>query len=189
MLLNETNERSSRWSKLMAMPYVSSAVEVIFALLVSNAAIFISIFVILLMKKSGSFDFWVVAKLTFGKTIKTSEVLVYILGFLSPAVWIIVNNIRAWRHVGFLLVLVAAQLIVVISTGLIFALSLANVLSNTEMADTWAWGCLIFALGVWYATLVYEKKVLKTMEGRIPRPRPGSDSGSDLLADLRGGQQ
>lgn len=177
-------EVDSIWQKLMRNAYFSSGVEVLFALLVSNAAILISLFVYTLMRDDGTVPSLFLTALR--ANIKTTEIVVYILGFLAPAIWIMVSNLRAWRHVGFLLVLLLLQVVVVFSTGLIFAFSIAKVLMNDAVATKWSVGCLLAALLVWYATLVYDKKVLKNLEQRIEKARRGRESGAGVLADLRG---
>lgn len=164
--------------------YIASAIEVLFALLVSNAALFVAMFVYLLMASEDSSNLAVVAISTLQKSIKTTEVVVYILGFLAPALWIIVSNARAWKHMYFLIVLLVIQGIVIVSTSLIYALSLANVLNNQALASSWAWASLAAALFVWYITLIYQKKVLLNLEKKIERPTAGHESGSAVLAGL-----
>lgn len=175
---------NSLWllSEIAKSPYSRSLVEVLFALVVSNAAFLLSMFVyVLIQDKSASWEpIWATVK----KEIGTNEIFVYILGFLAPAMWIMVSNVRIWRHVGFLLVLLVLQIIVLLTTAVIFSLSLAEILKNAEFANLWAWGSLGVALVIWYATLVYEKKVLRTIDERIEKPRPGNDSGAGILKEL-----
>lgn len=188
MVLNETDAEatSSRWKMIGKNPFFTSTIEIAFALIISNAAVFISIFVALLISKEQSANLLSVTAQTFRTSIKTTEIVVYILGFLAPVMWTMVTSIRAWRHFGFLLILIGIQFIVIISTSLIYALSIANVLNNQALANRWAWWSLLIALAVWYATLVYDKKVLRNVDELIARPKPGKESGTDVLASLRG---
>lgn len=164
--------------------YIMSGFEVLFALVISNAALFIAMFVYLLMASDDSSNLAGVAVSTLRGSIKTTEVVVYILGFLAPALWIIVSNARAWRHMYFLIVLLIIQGLVIVSTSLIYALSIAKVLNNQALASSWAWCSLAAALIVWYITLVYQKKVLLNLEHRIERPVVGRESGSAVMAGL-----
>ena len=191
MLLNGDGIRQAwrrlqaKWSGVKASPFATSAVEIVFALLVSNAAIFISIFVYILINKKSS-NLFTVALFTFNKSINTTEIIVYILGFFAPVMWIIVSNIRAWRHIGFLIVLISIQIIVILSTSIIYALAIADVLKNQGFANEWAWLSFILALIVWYATLVYDKKVLRHLNERIDQARLSNESGAGVLSALRG---
>lgn len=185
MVLNDMDGSGSLWGRVKKNAYSSSFIEVAFAVLVSNAAILISIFVSLLISKEPTTDLLAVTVSTFRGAVKTTEIVVYILGFLAPAMWIMVGSIRAWRHVGFLVVLMVVQLVVILTTSLIYAMSIANTLNNQAFANKWAWWSLLVALVVWYVTLVYDKKVLRNLENKIERPKPGKDSGSDVLAALR----
>ena len=189
MVLEESSEKAGLWSVWRKNAFVASFFEVAFAVLVSNFAIFIAIFVSLLISKEQATNLFVVTAATFQQSVKTTEIVVYILGFLAPALWIMVGNIRAWRHVGLLVVLIAVQLLVILSTSLIYALSIAEVLENQGFANSWAWSSLLVALIVWYLTLVYDKRVLKNLERRIERPKPGRESGAGVLAALRGGHK
>jgi len=188
MVLKNTDSdaQKSLWERLLRSSYFLSALEVMFALIVSNAAIFISMFVYMLTKDDST-SFQAAAYAVSG-AIRTTEVVVYVLGFLAPAMWIMVSNIRAWRHVGFLVILLVVQLIVVGSTGLIFAFSNAKVHMNIDRAGSWAWWCLLVALIVWYVTLVYDKQVLRNLQSKIETPKPGRESGSRVLANLEAGK-
>lgn len=174
-------------SFLMKNPWTSSFIEILFTLFVSNAAILISVFAYLLLQdpsaKKVPFDDLLLD--TLKETIKPTEILVYILGIIAPAIWIIVRNIQHWRHRTFLFVVVMAQGLVVISATIIFAFSLANILKNTPFATGWAWLCFALALGAWYATLVYQKAVLDAANQHIEQPRPGKASGDSILNALR----
>lgn len=189
MVLDQPSDQEGSWAHMKRNAFFSSFIEVAFAVLVSNSAIFIAIFVSLLITKEPSANIFGVTASTFQGAVKTTEIVVYILGFLAPALWIMVGNIRAWRHVGFLLVLIGLQLVVILSTSLIYALSIARVLTNQALANNWAWGSLVVALIIWYVTLVYDKKVLKHLGNRIEQPKPGKDSGAGVLAGLRGGSK
>lgn len=190
MVLRTDGEETSQQSWLgraMENAWIASAVEVAFALTVSNLAILISVFVYFLMQDSGINDLDATIN-TFKTSIKPTEIIVYILGFIAPAIWIIVKNLRLWRHLGLLFFFLAIQAIVVLSTSIIFALSIAQTLRNVNFAIHWAWGCLAAALAVWYFTLVYQKSVLDRLGGQVHKPKPGQESGSAVLAALEAKQ-
>jgi hypothetical protein len=169
---------------VMSDPWTSSAIEVLFAIIVSNLAILLSVFVVALMQEpSTPSDFEYMLLNTFRDTIGVQSILVYILGFSAPAMWIMVKNYRMWRHYGLLITLFVVQFFVVLTTSVIFALSIAKVLKNEALATKWGWICLVVALIVWYAILVYEKRTLRLAEKELDTPGHGSD---DLLKALRG---
>lgn len=168
-------------------PWVASGIEVGFTLLVSNFAILIAVFVYLLGQPSQQENvFWTVFVSVVNKNIKSTEIIVFILGLIAPAMWIMFKHIRLWRHTALWIILLLVQAGVVFSTALIFAMSITETLKNTNLANFWANLCLAAALIVLYSTLVYQKKFIEGAGDRVERPKPGKESGSDVLAALRG---
>ncbi len=185
MLLNSTiPANSDRWGLFWANAWVASAIEVLFALLISNLAVLVSVFVYNLIQPS-QLAGWSVGWETVRSSIKTTEIIGYILGFIAPAMWVIVKNLRLWRHLGFLFTLLFIHGIVLLSTAVILALAIAQTLKNSELASQWVGWCLVIALTVWYSTLVYQKKVLDGLDRLLHKPAPGKESGSDVLANLK----
>lgn len=170
-----------------ANPWFSSLIEVVFTLLVSNFAILIAVFVYMLgHPQEPANTFWTVFVAVINKNIKSTEIIVFILALIAPAMWIMFKHIRLWRHTGQWLFLLVLQIGVVLSTAIIFAMSITDTLKNTNLANFWAYLCLVVALCAWYWTLVYQKKVIDSAGDKVERPRPGKESGSDVLAALRG---
>ncbi len=174
------------WTKLWSNPWTASIIEVAFTLLVSNFAILIAVFVYLLGQSSETDNaFWATFAAVVHKNIKSTEIIVFILGLIAPAMWIMFKHFRLWRHTVFWILLLLIQAFVVMSTGIIFAMSITDTLKNTDLASFWANLCLVAALCVWYSTLVYQKKVIESAGDKLERPKPGKESGSDVLAALR----
>lgn len=84
----------------MANAYFSSLAEVAFTLLVSNLAILVGVFVFQLTQERTQ-SFLDVFITIINKNIKPTEILVYILGLIAPAIWIMVTEFRSWRHAKF----------------------------------------------------------------------------------------
>lgn len=174
------------WARLWANPWTASVIEVAFTLLVSNFAILIAVFVYLLRQPSQTDSaFWTTFATVVDKNIKSTEIIVFILGLIAPAMWIMFKHFRLWRHTAFWAVLLFIQVGVVLSTSIIFAMSITDTLKNRDLASFWANLCLVSALCVWYSTLVYQKKFIESAGDRVGRPKPGKESGSDVLAALR----
>ncbi len=169
---------------MISNPGVDSALEVAFTLLVSNLAILFAVFIYMLMHQPEK-SFWEVLMTVIKDKIKPTEIIVFILGFIAPAMWIMFKNIHFWRHTALWFIFLGVQAFVVISTAIIFAMAITETLMNTELAQYWANWCLLAALVVWYATLVYQKKVIEDPGNRLKTPRPGKESGSDVLAALK----
>lgn len=191
VLTNEPTsmEKKSRLSaKVWVNPYVVSGIEVAFTLLVSNFAILIAVFVYLLGQQPQQQEnaFWTVFFTVVNKNIKSTEIIVFILGLIAPAMWIMFKHIRLWQHTVQWFVLLAIQTVVVFSTAIIFAMSITDTLKNTNLANYWACWCLVAALVVWYWTLVYQRNVIESAGDKVERPKLGKESGSDVLAALRG---
>lgn len=180
-------KESSFWAKAWSNPWVVSLLEVFFTLLVSNFAILIAAFVYLLgQSEPQETAFWSVFFAVISKNIKSTEIIVFILGLIAPAMWIMFKHIRLWRHTVLWVVLLAIQAVVVVSTAIIFAMSITDTLKNRDLANFWAYWCFGAAICVWYSTLVYQKKVIESAADIVERPKPGRESGSDVLAALRG---
>jgi len=190
LLTNEsvaTEKDSSRWKKILDNPWLGSLIEVIFTLIVSNFAILIAVFVYMLgHSQEPENTFQTVFFSVVNKNIKSTEIIVFILALIAPAMWIMFKHIRLWRHTGQWIILLVLQVVVVLSTSIIFAMSITDTLKNTDLADSWAYFCFCVALCAWYWTLVYQKKFIDSAGEQIEKPKPGKESGSDVLAALRG---
>lgn len=183
----ETEKNSNRWERIWGNPWLGSLFEVIFTLLVSNFAILIAVFVYMLgHPQEPENTFQTVFFSVVNKNIKSTEIIVFILALIAPAMWIMFKHIRLWRHTVQWIFLLVLQVGVVLSTAIIFAMSITDTLKNTDLADSWAYFCFCVALCAWYWTLVYQKKVIDSVGEKIERPKPGKESGSDVLAALRG---
>ncbi len=190
LLTNEsvaTEKDSSRWKKILDNPWLGSLIEVVFTLIVSNFAILIAVFVYMLgHSQEPENTFQTVFFSVVNKNIKSTEIIVFILALIAPAMWIMFKHIRLWRHTGQWIILLVLQVVVVLSTSIIFAMSITDTLKNTDLADSWAYFCFCVALCAWYWTLVYQKKFIDSAGEQIEKPKPGKESGSDVLAALRG---
>ena len=190
LLTNEsvaTEEDSSRWKKILDNPWLGSLIVVVFTLIVSNFAILIAVFVYMLgHSQEPENTFQTVFFSVVNKNIKSTEIIVFILALIAPAMWIMFKHIRLWRHTGQWIILLVLQVVVVLSTSIIFAMSITDTLKNTDLADSWAYFCFCVALCAWYWTLVYQKKFIDSAGEQIEKPKPGKESGSDVLAALRG---
>lgn len=179
----ETDDFSnSRFYKFAMNAWVISFVEVLFALVISNFAILIAIFIQMLMDDRG-LGFHAIFSEVVQEKIKPTETIGFILGFIAPSMWIMVSHFRAWRHASLWFLFLFVQSVVILSSAIIFSLAVSTTLRNANLASSWVHWCLLFALLVWYATLVYQRKVLDSVS--INTPKPGAESGSNVLASLK----
>lgn len=178
-----TSSPSNRFYRFVMNPWIMSLFEVLFALLISNFAILIAVFIQMLMDQREN-GFQMIFLEIVGEKIKPTEMIGFILGFIAPSMWIMVHHFRAWRHASLWFVFLVVQSLVILSSAIIFSLAISATLRNAQLAQSWVYWCLVFALAVWYATLVYRRKVLDSVV--IETPKPGSDSGANVLASLKG---
>ncbi|WP_417277262.1 hypothetical protein [Castellaniella sp.] len=181
---------SSRLYRIIKSSFKSSwaisAYEVLFTVVVSNLAIFLAVFIKALTNaEDQSFSF--LFENLFQESIKPTEIIVFVLALIAPAMWIMVRNIRLWRHSYLLLLFLAVHIAIIVSTSVIFSLALSSTLHNTNLAFYWAKVCLSISLLVWYFTLVYHKKVIESPASNLATPKPGKESGTDVLNELRAG--
>jgi hypothetical protein len=180
---SEVSKRSEYWRRVYTNPWVVSLLEVLFALVISNFAILIAVFIQMLIDQRG-LGFSSIFLEIVGEKIKPTETIGFILGFIAPSMWIMVRHFRAWRHGSLFFAFLLVQALVILSSAIIFSLAVSETLRNADLAQSWVYWCLIFALAVWYSTLVYQRKVLDSVV--IETPKPGAESGSNVLASLKG---
>lgn len=165
-------------------PCLESLFEVMFTLVFSFVFIFIATLAYGL--SHDGVDIGTAISYVLEKNVKPTETFGYILGFLAPAMWIMFRYFDRWKHAWLLRALFVSQGIAALAATVIFILSFLQLINNKELADLWSWICVAIALLVWYLTLVYQKAVLEGAADQIQQPTPESQSGTDVLASLRG---
>lgn len=166
-------------------PWFSSLYEVAFTLVVSNAMIFLAAYIHILIKSDG-IVFADALSIIFNEKIKPTELIGFVMGFIAPSLWIMFTNLRIWKHSWLWLLFCVLQIVVVVCSSVVFALAVSSTLVNSETAQLSAYWFLWTALIVWYFTLVYQKAVLNGINKQFSMPRPGKESGSDVMAALKG---
>lgn len=167
-------------------PWVESLYEIGFTLLYSFAFIFVATLVYVLSHggvEAKDAYFYVLEK-----NIKPTETFSYLLGFLAPAMWIMFKYVDRWKHAWVFRALMIMQGVASLSATVIYILAFLGKIEDKELADLLSWICIGLSLLVWYFTLVYYKAVLESAADKIHQPTPDSESGSDVLASLRGGK-
>lgn len=173
------------WNWIKVNPWFSSLTEVLFTLLLSNAAILVAAFVFMLNQNEPvEISVWSVFTEQLLKFIKPTEIIVFILAIVAPAIWILLKNVEGWRHLQWWAALLIGQCIVIIISTIIFATSLAGFANNKGLTNTSALFCLGGAIAIWYVTLVYQKTVIENSSKQIKKPKPGSSSGDAILKVL-----
>lgn len=163
-------------------PFTKTLTEVLFVLVVSNFSLVVAIFVYLVNTSGTSLSLELMATVT-KNNVRSTEILVYLLAIIAPTLWIMVSNWRARRHAGFFWLLFFLQILIIIGSSYIYGAAKAGSVANDSFVDVWALICLISTVLCWYATLVYEKKVLSAVDAF---PRNSADGGDDILTELRG---
>jgi hypothetical protein len=160
-------------------PYGLSALEVVFTLLISNASLFFLVFAHLVDTKGAQFSLGLAEDLI-GRNVLPTEVLVYLLALITPALWIMAYNWRARRHVGFYWLLLMVQGAIVVGSAYIYGRSKSGLVANPEFVEHWSHVCLLLGLVIWYVTLVYNRTVVAHLDRKQPQ------SGQKILNDLGG---
>jgi len=157
--------------------------EVIFTLVVSNLAIFAGIFVYKLInpETAPTSDVFLLHL----NKLQYKDLIVFVFGIAAPSIWILVRNQRLWRHYKLCWLLFILQCGVVISVGIIYALSVADVVKNVDFAEFWARNCFFGAVFMWFLTLCYQKIVIDKSSDGISAPNNAGQSAKNLLDSLR----
>jgi hypothetical protein len=168
---------------IFSNPWLDSLVEVFITIAISNLAIIIAAVVSLLLQDAGADPGKTIIGIAY-KAIKPTEIIVYIFGFIAPAIWIMFRHMRYWRHTAIWIVMLLFQFISIMFATIVFSLATSESLKNTELAETLLVWCFLSSLVAWYGSLVYQKKFIENPASQIKTLVPGNDSGSDILAAL-----
>lgn len=160
MLLREVN-----WGDLLR-DLLSCFKEVAFTLVLSNMALLIAVFIYILITENATLSFLLVRQVVIDN-VKPAEILVYNLTLLSPALWIMVSNWGARRNPGWFWFFMALQFSIIAGSSAIYGISKAGVLKNADFVNSWAIWSLILAVITWFATLAYDKIVLRKIQDKI----------------------
>lgn len=175
------------WKKIECNPWLYSLAEVLFTLLVSNAAVLVAAYIFMLNQvEPVEISVWSVFADQLMKFIKPTEIIVFILAIIAPTIWILLKNVEGWKHLRFWAFLLIIQVVVVVVSVVIFATSLAGFANNKSLTNSSAVFCLFFAIVVWYITLVYQKAVIDKSGDQIEPPTAGNGSGEAILKSLEG---
>lgn len=162
-------------------PFGLSLTELLFTLFVSNAAIWFIVFTYMVDTKGAELTFataWDVVSRNF----VASEILVYLLALIAPALWIMAHNWRARKHVGFYWTLLLIQAVIVVGSAYIYGRAKSGDTLNSGFVAKWAVICLVAGIVILYITLVYKRTVISRVEA------PPLNSGQAILDDLNAGR-
>lgn len=164
-------------------PISSTLVEIVFALVVSNLAIAITILVHWLITESAQLNLALVLHAV-DSSVSPPEVIVYVLGFLAPALWIMLRHFRAWRHVPLYFLIAGCQAVVMLGSSVVFALFKAGSIKNADAASHWAWVSFVSSLVIWFITSLYEKKYLGAASEKANSRTRENQSGQTVMNNL-----
>lgn len=146
--------------------HLSALGEVLFTLAVSNAALAISVFIIILKDKSMDPSWGLVFSL-FGSTINAAEVLVYLLAIVAPTLWYMVANVRVRKHLkgfGFVVIL---QTLLLLLGAVVYALEKTGSDLNQKVVVPFAWLSFVVVVIIWYSILVFQKNAKENVSAPL----------------------
>lgn len=156
--------------------------EVVFALAVSNSALLVLVTIWALSNPASAVSFDS-ASTFLSSSIKSSQILVYVMAILAAPLWLMLTRWRAKRHVAFFNWMLCIQSLIVLGSALVFAVDTLGRLQNELLAERWALWCLIVSIVIWIVTLVYVR-VWVDAATEEPRPGPSFSSGDSVLDKL-----
>jgi hypothetical protein len=157
-------------------PYCVSLYEALFVFVISNVALVFLVFTSLVDQEGAtlSYDY---AKGVIRGAISSSEIFVYIMALLAPALWVMFYNWRARRNPLFYFSLLILQAVLILGSAYIYGRAKSGGVPNQAFATSWAWLAFWAGLGVWYISLVYDK-LFKPQSPEQP------NSGQKILREL-----
>lgn len=161
---------------LKTSPYCVSLYEAVFVFVVSNFALVFLVFTSLVDHQDAAFS---VAYATgvIEAALSSSEIFVYIMALLAPALWVMFYNWRARRNPIFYFALLGLQAVLILGSAYIYGRSKSGGVANEAFANRWAWIAFWAGLGVWYISMVYDKLFR-------PHSPEQPDSGQKILREL-----
>lgn len=169
--------------KILTNPWSDSFVEVFITLAISNFAIIIAAVVALLLLPDGADSGKTIIEIAY-KSLRPTELTVYIFGFIAPTIWIMFRHMRYWKHTTLWVVMLLAQIAIILFATIIFSLAISESLRNISLAEKLLAWCFAIALLVWYSSLVYQKKFIDDPASQIKRLSPGGDRPVSLIDSL-----
>jgi hypothetical protein len=158
-----------------------SLIEALFVLAVSNASLLVLILTHMLDTPNAVFSLTLVEDVI-TTNVASSEVLIYVLALIAPALWIMMSHWRGRRHLFIYWTLFLFQAVIVIGSAIVYSKAKSKGIANQGFADFWAVLCVILGIGIWYITLVYEKWLPRSLKP------PRQESGKAILDDLESGK-
>jgi hypothetical protein len=154
-----------------------SLLEALFVFVVSNAFLLVLLFTKLVLTQGATLSF-ALARDVISSAFTSTEVLVYILALVAPALWIMAYPWRGQRHAFFHFLLFSVQALIVVGSAIIYALAKSGAVPNTYFTGQWALASYIVAVCIWFITLVYEKWLRSVSRQAQP------ESGKNILKEL-----
>lgn len=165
--------------------FFSSALEIIFSLAVSNAAIFVALFVRVVATEGANLSFSGFFEVV-TDIVKSAEIIFYVLGFIAPTLWIMIVDWRARHHAGFFWILLLSQGAVVTLCAVCYGLSQLGMATNQSFVNQFAVVSLILALVTWYLTLAFHKNFLRRANQEVATYSGADDGAAErILNQLR----
>lgn len=158
-------------------PLIVSVYEALFVFIFSNISLPFLVFVHVVSTPQEKLSLAVAIRVI-REAVSSTEIFVYILALIAPALWVMVHNWRARRHPGLFFTLLILQGMIVCCCAYIYGKAKFGGIENQPFVDSWAITCYLIGLMIWYISLVYDK-VLKPTD--IPSMPP---SGASIMKEL-----
>lgn len=160
-------------------PIFLSLYEAAFILAVSNVFLLFLLFAYIVATPGTQFFSISLAVKLVQDAFSSTEIFVYILALVAPALWIMVYNWRARRNPIIYFLLLFIQAAIILGSSHIYGQAKFGKIGNDAFVDEWAINCYVAGLIIWYITLVYDKFLNASEPMGLP------DSGADILKQLR----
>ena len=158
-------------------PFCLSFYEAVFTLFISNLFLLFLVFAHV-VATPGTTLTWALAVQLVPQAFSSTEIFVYILALVAPALWIMVYNWRGRRNPIIFFGLSFVQVAIIVGSSYIYGQAKQGMKLNAAFVDNWAIICYVSGVLIWYITLVYDK-YLNIAE--LVRP---PESGKAILQEL-----
>ena len=163
---------------LKSHPIFLSLYEAIFTLAVSNVFLLFLLFAYIVATPGTQFFSPALTAKLIQEAFSSTEIFVYILALVAPALWIMVYNWRARRNPIIYFLLLFIQAAIILGSSHIYGQAKFGKIGNETFVDEWAINCYVAGVIIWYITLVYDK-FLNSSE-----PLQPPASGAEILKQL-----
>lgn len=163
--------------------YIESAAEFLTVFFVSNGPFIVLILMHLFGTEKAQPDLSTLTQVIYSN-MQSGEIFIYISALLAPFFWVIIQYHRAKENLPYFAVFLIATGIAYVAGAIVFSMYRLGSIKNAALVSEVSIYFYVFSLIIWYFSLVFAKKLAKSMH-----PSQRKSGAEVLLAGLKKGDR